>query len=63
MPYFPLQGPKHPQLKFYTIMQDFKRVLEFNCKLKEIEQLKFFDLAEKSVSISVKSFFFFFETT
>ena len=34
--------PNHLQLKFYTIMQDSKRVLEFNCKRK-IEQLKFFD--------------------
>ena len=31
-PLFPLHGPNHPQLKFYTIMQDFKCVLEFNCK-------------------------------
>ena len=29
VPYFPLQGPNHLQLKFYTIMQDFKRVLDF----------------------------------
>ena len=28
----PLYGPKHLQLKFYTIMQDFKRILKFNCK-------------------------------
>ena len=26
---------KSLQLKFYTIMQDFKRVLKFNCKFKE----------------------------
>ena len=35
MPYFPLHGPNHLQLKFYTIMQDFKRVLDFNCTKKE----------------------------
>ena len=34
--------PNHLQLKFYTIMQDSKRVLGFNCK-KRIEQLNFFD--------------------
>ena len=28
----PLHGPNHLQLKFYIIMQDFKRVLNFNCK-------------------------------
>ena len=32
MPYFPLHGPNHLQLKFYAIVQDFKRVLDFNCK-------------------------------
>ena len=31
MPHLPLQAPNHLQLKFYTIMQDFKRVLDFNC--------------------------------
>ena len=30
--YLPLYGPNHLQLKFYTIMQDFKCVLDFNCK-------------------------------
>ena len=35
MPYFPLLGLDHLQLKFYSIVQDFKRVLDFNCKLKE----------------------------
>ena len=30
MPFFPLHEPNHFQLKFYTIMQDFKRVLEFH---------------------------------
>ena len=34
--------PNHLQLKFYTIMQDSKSVLGFNCK-KRIEQLNFFD--------------------
>ena len=34
--------PNHLQLKFYTIMQDSKRVLRFNCK-RRIEQLNFFD--------------------
>ena len=43
MPYFPLPGPNHLQLKFYTTMQDFNRVLDFNCKHKRIEQLNFFD--------------------
>ena len=32
VPYFPLHGPNHLQVKFYTIMQDLKRVVEFNCK-------------------------------
>ena len=32
MPYLSLNGPDHLQLKFYTIMHDFKRVLDFNCK-------------------------------
>ena len=32
MPYLPLHGPNYLQLKFYTIMQDFERVLDFNCK-------------------------------
>ena len=32
MPYFPLRGPNHLQLKYYAIMQDFKRVLNFNRK-------------------------------
>ena len=32
IPYFPLHGPNHLQLKFYPTMQDFKRVLDFNCK-------------------------------
>ena len=41
MLYFPY-GPNHLQLKFYTIMQDSKRVLGFNCK-KRIEQFNFFD--------------------
>ena len=34
MPYFPLHGPNHSQLKFYTIMQDFKLVLEFKLQVK-----------------------------
>ena len=42
MPYLPLRGPNHLQLKFYIIRQDSKRVLGFNCK-KRIEQLNFFD--------------------
>ena len=33
MPYFPLHGPNHLQLKFYPIMQDFKRVLDFKIKI------------------------------
>ena len=32
VPYLPLPGPNHLELKFYTIMQDFKCVLDFNCK-------------------------------
>ena len=35
-------GPNHLQYKFYTIMQDSKRVLGFNGK-RRIEQLKIFD--------------------
>ena len=42
VPYFPLHGPNHLQLKFYTIMQDSKPVLGFNCK-RRVEQLNFFD--------------------
>ena len=42
VPYFPLHGPNHLQLTFYTIMQDSKPVLGFNCK-RRIEQLNFFD--------------------
>ena len=30
--YFPLHAPIHLQLKFYTIMQGFKRILDFNSK-------------------------------
>ena len=30
MPYLPLHGPNQLQIKFYTIMQDFKRVFDFN---------------------------------
>ena len=30
--FLPLHGPNHLQLKFYTIMQDFIRVLDFNCQ-------------------------------
>ena len=40
MPYFPLHEPNRSQLKFYTIMQDFRRVLDFNWR---IEQSNFFD--------------------
>ena len=44
MPYLPLHRPNHLQLKFYTIMQDFKRVVDFNIASKRrLEQLKFFD--------------------
>ena len=32
MPYLPLPGPNHLQLKFYAIMQNFKRASDFNCK-------------------------------
>ena len=32
MPYLPLHTPIHLQLKFYTIMQDFERALDFNSK-------------------------------
>ena len=32
MSYFPLHKPNHLQLKFYTIMQDFERALDFNRK-------------------------------
>ena len=32
MSYLPLHGPNHLQLKFYSVMQDFKRALDFNCK-------------------------------
>ena len=42
VPYFPLHRPNHLQLKVYTIMQDSKRVLGFNCKRRN-EQLNVFD--------------------
>ena len=44
MPYFPLNGPNQLQLKLNTIIQDFERVLDFNCKYskRRIEQLNFF---------------------
>ena len=32
MPYFPQHRSNHLQLKFYTIMQDFERVLDLNSK-------------------------------
>ena len=32
MSYFPLRKLNHLQLKFYTIMKDFERVLDFNSK-------------------------------
>ena len=43
MSYIPLRGPSHLQLKFYTIMQDFERVLTLNASKSRIEQLNFFD--------------------
>ena len=56
--------PNHLQLKFYTIMQDSKRVLDFNCK-KRIEQLNFFDwlwngseLVRNVIQWDLNSFFF-----
>ena len=41
MPFSPY-GPNHLQLKFYTTMQDSKRVLVFNCD-RRIELLNFLD--------------------
>ena len=41
--YIPLHGPSHLQLKFYTIMQDFKRVWTLNASKSRIKQLNFFD--------------------
>ena len=35
IPYFPLPGPNHRQLKINSKMQDVKRVLDLNCKEKE----------------------------
>ena len=32
MPYLLLHGPNHLELKFYAIMQSFKRVFDYNCK-------------------------------
>ena len=43
MPYLPLQGPNHLQLKFYTIMQDLNVVWTLIASKKWIEQLNFFD--------------------
>ena len=43
VPYFPLQGPNHLQLKFYTMMQDFKRVWTLIASQRRIEQLNFFN--------------------
>ena len=34
MHYFLLHGPNHLQLKFYIIIQDFKRVLDFNLQIR-----------------------------
>ena len=36
MPYFPLPGLNHLQLKFYTIMQNFKRVLDFDLEVRRV---------------------------
>ena len=43
MPYLHLHGQNHLQFKFYTIMQDFKRVLDLKAIKRRIEQLKVFD--------------------
>ena len=47
--------PNHLQLKFYTIMQDSKRVLGFNCK-KRIEQLNFFFFFSKHIRVNENLF-------
>ena len=41
--YLFLHGPNHLQLKFYTIMQDFKRVWTLIARKRRIEQLNFSD--------------------
>ena len=43
MPYLPLHGPNHLQLKIYSIMQYFKRVWTLIASKRRIEQLIFFD--------------------
>ena len=42
MPYLPLHGPNPLQLKFFTIMQDFKRVWTLIASKRRIEQIIFF---------------------
>ena len=43
MSYLPLHGPNRLQLKFYTILQDFKRFWTLIASKRRIEQLNFFD--------------------
>ena len=43
MPYLPLQRPNQLQLKFYSIMQDFKVFWTLIASKRKIEQLNFFD--------------------
>ena len=47
--------PNHLQLKFYTIMQDSKRVLGFNCK-KRIEQLNLNKLTQHVFQVRLLHF-------
>ena len=43
MPYFPLHGPNHPQLKFYTVGLILNVFWNLIASKRRIEQLKFFD--------------------
>ena len=55
MSYLPLHGPNHLQLKFYTIMQDFKRVLDLIASKRRIEQLNFFNWLSNVKNLVVSS--------
>ena len=43
MPYFPLRGPNHLQLKFYTICKILNVFWTLIASKKRIEQLNLFD--------------------
>ena len=51
VPYLPLHGPNHLQLKFYTTMQNFKRVLDWIASKRRIEQLNYFSIGFQMLKI------------